>query len=188
MLWMAMRGTSQVVASLILVMVALGSVGIYFSVVQPLVSSPKGGIVIALTKEPEIAFYGTPTSEYYIVVELRAFNPLTYWVTITNGEAIFLLNGPSNPVLLHLQCRVSGGAGQVTVNPGSIVYITFSCGFVGPGSHLFYNNAFCNAYAGTSNCILTPRAVSDVMKNAVLLSFIVYYTTQGGGYGWESVF
>jgi hypothetical protein len=182
-----MRGISQVVASLILVMVALGAVGIYFSVVQPLVSSPKGGIVIALTKEPEITFYGTSTSEYYIVVELRAFNPLTYWVAITNGEAIFLLNGPSNPVLLYLQCRVSGSAEQVTVNPGSIVYITFSCGYVGPGSYLL-NYAFCNAYTGTSNCILTPRAVSDVMKNAVLLSLIVYYTTQGGGYGWELVF
>ena len=188
MLWMAMRGTSQVVGSLILVMIALGAVGIYFSVVQPLVSSPKGGIVIALTKEPEITFYGTPTSEYYIVVELRVFNPLTYWVNITNGEAIFLLNGPSNPVLLYLQCRVSGSAGQVTVNPGSIVYVTFSCGFVGSGFHVLLNNAFCNAYAGTSSCVLTSRAVSDVMRNAVLLSFIVYYTTEGGGYGWEVVF
>ena len=181
-----MRGISQVVASLILVMVALGAVGIYFSVVQPLVSKPVGGIVLALTKEPEITFYGTSTSEYYIVVELRAFNPLTYWVAITNGEAIFLLNGPSNPVLLYLQCNVSGSAGQVTVNPGSIVYITFSCGYVGPVSYLL-NNAFCIAYTSTSSCVLTSRAVSDVMKNAVLLSFIVYYTTEGGGYGWEEV-
>jgi len=176
-----MRGISQVVASLILVMVALGAVGIYFSVVQPLVSSPKGGIVLALTKEPEITFYGTSTSEYYIVVELRAFNPLSYWVAITNGEAIFLLNGPSNPVLIYLQCSVAGG-GQVTVNPGSIVYITFNCGSVGQGGYLL-NNAFCNAYAGTSSCILTSRAVSDVMKNAVLISLTVYYATAYGDTG-----
>jgi len=171
---LGLRGVSQVVAALMLALVAVGAVSIYFSLIQPMVRAPRGAVALSITRDPELD--SVSSNLITIRVEVKIYNPLTESIRITNADVTFLFRGPSIPTLYGLNCRV-GLTGDVLVPAGSVTHTYIACYFNSgnPG----YNHLLVAA-CGSTNCQLTPQLLASAMKNLEIVSIVYYFTTAGG--------
>ena len=164
-----MKAASQVVAALMLALVAVGAVSIYFSLIQPMISAPRGAVALSITRDPELS--DVSSNRIAIRVEVKIYNPLTENIKVTSAEVTFLFRGPSIPTLYGQSCRV-GLTGDVLVPAGSITHTYIACYFSSgspPYNHLLV------AACGSTNCQLTPQLLVSAMKNLEIVSIVYYY-------------
>ncbi len=176
-----MRGVSQVVAALMLALVAVGAVSIYFSLIQPMVKAPRGAVALSITRDPELAYVSS--NQIAIRVEVKIYNPLTESIRVTAAEVTFLFRGPSIPTLYGQRCNV--GLGGVLVPAGSITHTYIACYFNSgsPGyDHLLV------AACGSTNCQLTPQLLASAMKSLEIVSIVYYYVITSTGEEWSRSF
>jgi hypothetical protein len=169
-----MKAASQVVAALMLALVAVGAVSIYFSLIQPMISAPRGAVALSITRDPELSVVSS--NRIAIRVEVKIYNPLTESIRVTAAEVTFLFRGPSTPTLYGQSCNV--GLGGVLVPAGSITHTYIICDFnsgTPPYNHLLV------AACGSTNCVLTPQLLTSAMKNIEIVSIVYYFLTPGGG-------
>jgi hypothetical protein len=167
------RGVSQVVAALMLALVAVGAVSIYFSLIQPMVRAPRGAVALSITRDPELS--AVSSNLIAIRVEVKIYNPLTENIKVTSADVTFLFRGPSIPTLYGQSCNV--GLGGVLVPAGSVTHTYITCDFSSgtpPYNHLLV------AACGSTNCVLTPQLLASAMKSLEIVSIVYYFTTAGG--------
>lgn len=175
---LSVRGVSQVVAALMLALVAVGAVSIYFSLIQPMIKAPRGAVALSITRDPELA--DVSSNRIAIRVEVKIYNPLTENIRVTAAEVTFLFRGPSIPVLYGQRCLV-GLSGGVLVPAGSITHTYIICDFISiaqpapPYEHLLV------AACGSTNCQLTPQLLASTMKSLEIASIVYYFTTISWG-------
>jgi hypothetical protein len=170
-----MKAASQVVAALMLALVAVGAVSIYFSLIQPMVRAPRGAVALSITRDPELA--DVSSNLIAIRVEVKIYNPLTESIKVTSAYVTFLFRGPSIPTLHGQRCGV-GLTGGVLVPAGSITHTYIMCYFnsgTPPYNHLLV------AACGSTSCILTPQLLASVMKSLEIVSIVYYFTTISWG-------
>jgi hypothetical protein len=169
------RGVSQVVAALMLALVAVGAVSIYFSLIQPMVRAPRGAVALSITRDPELS--DVSSNRIAIRVEVKIYNPLTESIRVTAADVTFLFRGPSIPVLYGQRCSV-GQTGDVLVPAGSVTHTYIVCGFnsgTPPYNHLLV------AACGSTSCQLTSQLLASVMKNLEIVSIVYYYVITSTG-------
>jgi len=171
---LGLRGVSQVVAALMLALVAVGAVSIYFSLIQPMVRAPRGAVALSITRDPELSVVSS--NQIAIRVEVKIYNPLTESIRVTAAEVTFLFRGPSIPTLYGQRCGV-GLTGGVLVPAGSVTHTYIACYFNSgsPG----YNHLLVAA-CGSTSCQLTPQLLASAMKSLEIASIVYYFTTAGG--------
>jgi hypothetical protein len=168
------RGVSQVVAALMLALVAVGAVSIYFSLIQPMVRAPRGAVALSITRDPELSVVSS--NLIAIRVEVKIYNPLTESIRVTAADVTFLFRGPSTPTLYGQRCGV-GLTGGVLVPAGSVTHSYIACEFVSgspPYDHLLV------AACGSTSCVLTPQLLASAMKSLEIVSIVYYFITAGG--------
>jgi hypothetical protein len=175
LLGFGLRGVSQVVAALMLALVAVGAVSIYFSLIQPMVRAPRGAVALSITRDPELA--SVSSNLVTISVEVKIYNPLTENIRVTSADVTFLFRGPSIPTLYGLNCRV-GQTGDVLVLAGSVTHSYIACYFnsgTPPYNHLLV------AACGSTSCVLTPQQLVSTMKSLEVVSIVYYYVITSTG-------
>jgi hypothetical protein len=175
LLGLGLKGVSQVVAALMLALVAVGAVSIYFSLIQPMIKAPRGAVALSITRDPELV--AVSSNLIAIRVEVKIYNPLTESIRVTAADVTFLFRGPSIPVLYGDSCGV-GQTGDVLVPAGSITHSYIVCYFnsgTPPYNHLLV------AACGSTSCILTPQLLASAMKNLEIVSIVYYYVITSTG-------
>jgi hypothetical protein len=169
------RGVSQVVAALMLALVAVGAVSIHFSLIQPMISAPRGAVALSITRDPELV--AVSSNQVVIRVEVKIYNPLTESIRVTSADVTFLFRGPAVPVLTGRSCSVAGSTSGILVPAGSVTHSYIACEFV--SGTLPYNHLLVAA-CGSINCLLIPQLLASAMKSLEIVSIVYYFTTAGG--------